>query len=625
MEYNGKKIDAKFVFWKIIFFLALVIFMAVFSAVFGSDNTLVGVMVIVAALMMLGKDMSVRPFSSLAGLLIINLSLGLGAYATTFNPWLGLIINFAVIFTLTYVMMHDLKMPFWFPFILGYAFILSMPVGISALPLRLESLAVGAVFIVGLNLLVNRGREKKTCHAGITALLNSTISVIDKKNAGEELDLGSINAATQTTVSAMYDRVKDRYFISTDSKSVLNLAIALEELGQAVVEKEHSQKDLEDLKALIEKMAAHESGELDLETLRTEMGSFLDSHRNMHSRVLRSLRITEFELEIMAEGPKNEGKEYETGEISRGLRMKTFLKENLNKNSLKFTFSFRLALMMSFWWFIGDYFDIENARWLMFTSIAIVAPYIEGSSKKSLDRLAGTAVGLTVFILMMPFLNDAALISVIMLAIGFIYTLLDPMKYPMQMAFNTVSAMLMALTLFPGSPIVWGRIAFIAIGVGAAFLANRIILPYHIHDETVDLTEKSMSAARGQLRDLRDTVEGKGNSSTNAALLVNSFAVSGKIRMNNDQEPDPDVSKFLSVQNEVILNSAFMKRGIALSGLADRDKEDVLALLDRYGPDGGKQIPDTVHADGSDAYNDTVDILKYYRKCCELSGKIRNA
>lgn len=106
---------------------------------------------------------------------------------------------------------------------------------------------------------------------------------------------------------------------------------------------------------------------------------------------------------------------------------------------------------------------------------------------------------------------------------------------------------------------------------------------------------------------------------------MNSFAVSGKIRMNNDQEPDPDVSKFLSVQNEVILNSAFMKRGIALSGLADRDKEDVLALLDRYGPDGGKQIPDTVHADGSDAYNDTVDILRYYRKCCELSGKITNA
>ena len=157
---------------KTVFFALIVLFVMGFSELFGQENSLTGVVVVVLALMMLGQDLSVRPMMNLAGLVAFTLLMGLGAYASVAcsNAFVGAVLNLSVVFLLCYMTTQDLRSPMHFPFLLGYAFMLSVPVSAEDLPVRVLALVVGSVFIVLLNVLINRNRHSKTCHGGIIAI-----------------------------------------------------------------------------------------------------------------------------------------------------------------------------------------------------------------------------------------------------------------------------------------------------------------------------------------------------------------------------------------------------------------------------------------------------------------------
>ena len=53
--------DARTLAGKTLFFVLICVFVSGFSGVFGQENSLVGVIIIVLALTMLSRDLSVRP------------------------------------------------------------------------------------------------------------------------------------------------------------------------------------------------------------------------------------------------------------------------------------------------------------------------------------------------------------------------------------------------------------------------------------------------------------------------------------------------------------------------------------------------------------------------------------
>lgn len=609
----NRKIDAKFILVKTLTFLLLSTFIGLFSAAFGQDNVLIGVMVVVLALMLLAKDMSARPAGNLFGLIAICMSLGLGAYVALIDPWLGLLVNFPLVFLLTYVTMHNLKMPFWFPFLLGYGFILSMPVSMEALPLRLASLAVGALFIFGFNLVMNFNKTKKTCHSAIIDLLDDTITVIDTKIAGGTIDMSGMDKKSDTIMSAMYSRIRDKYFISLSSRSVLNLAVAIRSLGNIIVADEHDKKNLEDLKSLLADLRSHEDADgSTYSKIHDSIMLYIRTHPDVTPGIPTSLKIVDYELDTMENADKTEGLEYDADDIPSGFRLKTLLRENLRTDSVKFTFAFRMAVMVAFWAFIGDYYDLENCKWLVFTSIAIVQPYIEGSMSKSVMRLKGTAAGILVFLLLTPMTAHPELITVAMMLIGYVYTLFDPMRYDLQMAFTTLSALLMALTLFPEGSVVWERLIYIVAGVGAAMLANHVIFPYHLNTETSDLSKRNESIVRNQIRDLGRTLKGCGDNNKSAALMVTSCAISDKIRLNNERGPNESAMKLLSIQNEIVLNTSYLKlTARSVDTIDEKTKAESAALLDRYGPDGDEELPTDLTSDNGYVHG-IIQILRSY-------------
>lgn len=194
------------------FFIGLVAFISIFIGIFGSDNSMVAVMILVALLMMLEQDLSQKPITSLIGMIILNVSIGIVCFISQINPWLGIPLVFCLFFALIFLMMHDLKSPMYFPFALGYMLIMSTPVPASGMPMRILSLIVGSFLIIGINILINRGKLRKNYKEGLTGLIKETKSTIEKKLAGEELSEKILIENNKLISSAIYDRLKSNYY-----------------------------------------------------------------------------------------------------------------------------------------------------------------------------------------------------------------------------------------------------------------------------------------------------------------------------------------------------------------------------------------------------------------------------
>jgi hypothetical protein len=244
---------AKQIFGKTIFFIMIVAFVAIFGYIFGQENSLIGVMMIVAALMLLSRDMTSTAGLSFMSVLIINMVIGAGSFLASYNPWLGLAVNFSVVFSITYVLSHDMKSSVEFPFLLGYILVLSLPVSLENLPLRLISLFVGTVFIVGLNLLVHKKTPVKiTSHSGVISLLNMVCDAIDKRSSGEVVDPEMFAKGSASIRSGIFDRLQKRFYSTPESRSVMNMVVSIEQLGKSICRLDMDKKELSELKCVIE-------------------------------------------------------------------------------------------------------------------------------------------------------------------------------------------------------------------------------------------------------------------------------------------------------------------------------------------------------------------------------------
>lgn len=604
----------KYIVGKTIFFMLLVGFIMLFSLAFGQDNVLIGVMVVVAALMMIPRDLSTRPVMNLSGLIALNLTLGIGAYMSLINPWTGIFINFSVVFVTTYVLMHNLRSSVYFPFLLGYAFILSMPVPAEGLPLRFVSLVAGALFIFVLNVLINR-KGRSAPLKGISGLLEALSEIARERAKGKDVDITSIEKMSKDIISMMHWKVKDNYYTSSTNQSMVGMAVGLRMIARQVKNGDHSEKSLIELADLLQFIKGDNI--TSVEEVHSAIAEYIGKHP-FEKDITSGLKMLDAEIGCVYECDGTVGSD----KVPRAFRIKTQLRENLREDSVKFTFAVRMAIMITFWSFVGDYFELENSKWLVFTSIALVQPYMEGAAEKSKHRIVGTIAGVIIFIILTPLTASEGMVTLLMLAVGYISTVLDPDRYDVEMTFITLCSLLMATTLFPESPLVEERLLYILLGVVCATIANRIILPYRLADETRDLSNRYMSVTRNTIRELRSSLEGKGDCQKSTALMVTSHSLSEKIRMNNDSDPRTSVTELLNGQDLLMESGTYLRNIARSNGLSDHTKRESIALIDLYGPDGKMDIPDDLTTD--DEYvNGVAGILRIYRDCRGTAGMVR--
>ena len=80
-------------------FAIVMFFVITFKSIFGEENTLIGVTTITATFMFLERDFTGSPLKNTLKFIGINLLIGIGtSLIVASNMWLGLIINFIVVF-----------------------------------------------------------------------------------------------------------------------------------------------------------------------------------------------------------------------------------------------------------------------------------------------------------------------------------------------------------------------------------------------------------------------------------------------------------------------------------------------------------------------------------------------
>lgn len=142
-----KKITIKnicFNFLKVIFIISFVI---LFSKIFGSINTLTGISILVALMTFWCIDIGINKKQAPFIIVLLFLLTGISNRLAMFNPILGLIINFATTFLITYIPSNKPEYKAYMAFILCFIFNESNPATGHDFLTRMISLLIGSLLV----------------------------------------------------------------------------------------------------------------------------------------------------------------------------------------------------------------------------------------------------------------------------------------------------------------------------------------------------------------------------------------------------------------------------------------------------------------------------------------------
>ena len=91
-------------------------------------------------------------------------------------------------------------------------------------------------------------------------------------------------------------------------------------------------------------------------------------------------------------------------------------RREISRDSLRFTYGFRLGLGIAFSAFIVNFFGLVDGRWIYFTVNSINQPQYEMSKKKSLDRILGTFIGVIIITILFSVFKETSVRGLIIMA-----------------------------------------------------------------------------------------------------------------------------------------------------------------------------------------------------------------
>ena len=457
---------------KIIMFAAMISFMFFYMFVFGNKNAVIGVTMVMAAFMNLGNDLSFKPKTSFIKILLLLLVLGISSFLN--NPltiW-GCILTFLVVFGTTFTSYHLFGTNVYLPFLMCYFMMVGIPVTIENLPMRLLSLVFGAIFIVGLNIIINKKKTYKLSKATITTLINELNNAIDLKLNGEEVSIDNFKAANGFYLS-IFNKFEYKFFPTKTQQSVLDVVKSFQYIGRVLSEYDLSKNELTYLKEVLSQIR--------------DIGAEDIFHVDIESEGMPLILLN---LEIIA----NEFKKDLTHDALVPDRktlfslFKPIIKRQFSFHSIKFTFAFKMAFILFIWQLLTLIFNLPFTKWLYFATIPLMLPYINDVGYTARSRLYGTLIGVfifAIFILMIPYINIS--FNVLMMIVMVVCMLIMVVKLEDKLILaivTTIMSVMAALMYIEPPEAMFLKVLWVTIAVLVVTLFNYRFLPYSVEIET---------------------------------------------------------------------------------------------------------------------------------------------
>lgn len=556
-----------------IMFVVIVAAIIGFKSVFGDANTLVGVAGITAALSLLGTDYTINPVRNTIYFVCLEVVLGIGAFLAANNSLLALIITFIVIFTVLYNFTYNTKKPTYVAFTLGYLFMLYSPVDIKELPTRLIALAFCGLAIMAIQMIANKNKLKtqsrKTIKSSIEyiseeincILENKNLNFIDELNKKTYIDIRDL-------ISDMYKRIDKDINLPSEIMESLFISRFLESINLTIAKiKEDANnnegyfKTLNEVKNLLIEIENFIDENLSIDELINKLGSYAEDTDKINPSYYLIYDFKDaadlLSYDLKDSRDKKIDKIKENYFVTNLLDRVDDLKNNISKDSLKFTFALRGAIVTSIGVFIVSIFNLEYGKWLVFSLSSIVQPYLEASQVKGKDRLVGTVIGLVIFEILFYLIKDNAARVLVILAVGYISNFQT--KYKDQMICTTISALGAAAMTSSLEMISINRLVFVVAGTIIALYANKVILPYKMSDVTKKDIEKSIMINEKVLSKLYELgrLDLKIDDDVKEMIFVNNL-INKKIDINNLTLLSNSIDDFLYNQRMFMSDIRFL-------------------------------------------------------------------
>ncbi|WP_170253828.1 FUSC family protein [Acetobacterium paludosum] len=549
----------------ILLFVILLI-VGVFGFLFGKNNVTIGISTVLAVLMYLSRDLTANPVKNTIKLILFNVIMGLVAYVSSLNLFLAIPINFISLFTIAAALSYTISSPISTPFSMQYIFLIVYPVSLEALPLRLMALVTGAVFIMVIQLRVNRnrvGEQSKKIFPEICRNLALKTAGIKNREDVEPLDQ-AIRAAINQLKRILYDARIDHYYFTREGEINLDLAIIIEQINDLLTQlSDVRERDdlLDDLGLLMDRIReAFEEKNL-AEPSKIGFDAFFEKYVDESTADLAILKVVS-QLELLKDGLEafshpdasaNDRFEKFQSRASQSRTMNRY-RVKLSIDALSLSYAFRLAVAIAICAFLVGWFHLEHGSWLLFTISSVTYPFYEMSRQKTGLRIVGTMIGGAVVILIFSILhlqNAGMLVMIVSLFLTIIFM----NQYVYSMIFATIMAISSLVLIQNAASLSLDRIVYVIIGGIVVVVLSKFVLPYTENDAKKDLLNMYDEIIVHFFKDIKSSANYTADFKLKIMnLMLTTTLIEDKLAASVEPESDDGMQAFIDTRHGLIID-----------------------------------------------------------------------
>ena len=600
-----------------IIFIISVIFVYMSIVYLGRDNLMVGITGIFLLIAIINKDFSRNPLRAIFKISFLTAFIAFIPYLVNLNIYSGLIINFLAVFTIIYVVVYTLNKTIYFPFLFGYTLLLTTNVGGRDLCKRIIAIVIIGIVAVIFQIVFSKITFKKNEKNKMLIEIIETFL----KNIND-LKVGNFNFKNKEKLKELstywsrdiLEKRNNSFYLKDNENIKLNLIAAiekldrvLEEISQMLENNKEYIKFIEDLGVCLENLKLFLQTETRVVNLSLSIKKLNNDYESIKIKdikiyeAIEALNIIDGLTSELLEIGKKDYIEIKFG-IKEIKEIKNLLWADFNKNSVRFIFAFRTAILISVSYFVIECLHLELGKWMMFTIASVSQPYNDTVWGRAKGRIFGTLVGVIIY-LPLSYIVTSVEYRIIIIAIA-VYFMISFKKYSYSMSMLTVLFLGVVTINIPNIfSFAEDRVLFVALGVVIVLLGNRFILPYSLKKETIILIDKYYNCCTEILDKTLLLYKKSGVREEIRNLIIIAKGIENKILLNNTDIDSDTIREFrnesrrlLNNINSVLNRVEYIDRELKSSGYERMnnialmreemenklEEENLYYILDRY-------------------------------------------
>lgn len=552
--------------------------LAVFISVryLGSNNLMVGITGLFLLIAILNKDFSRTPFRAIFKISFLTVFIGIAPYLVNLNIYTGLIINFLAVFIMLYLVVYTLNKTIYFPFLFGYTLLLETNVVGHNLTLRLVGLfVVGVIAVLFQIIFIKLTSKRELKKDRLIDIIDALVAISKNSIKGEKNQehIEKFKSLSTYWSRDILERRNNSFYLNEKEDAEINLIASMERMETIVTQVagdiKAGHKEYEELllntNLLLDTLKRFLAKEIDKKVLDREIDRLIKLYyagNNTEVVIYQIIEILKVIDTLTDNIYKFENKKRPSSNIINYLKLKSIkaeiigvakiLSADFNRNSVRFIFAFRTAVLISVAYFIVQYFDLALGKWMIFTITSVSQPYNNTVRNRAKGRIIGTLIGAAIY-LPLSYIFVAVDERIIIISIA-VYFMISFRKYAYTTAMLTV--LFLGVVTIDVSNILlyaWDRVFYVALGIIVVLIGNRIIFPYSLEKETKILIKKYHEICN-DIMEMSMKVYTVGNREEIRNLIIAAKGIENKILINNTVLDNQTLREFRNEERVLLSN-----------------------------------------------------------------------